>query len=404
MHAPPIPVDRMSSRLFALLALVFALVAAPAAAQPAPRIGVATMAPGTIFFERFGHNAIVVADPSTGEATSYNFGYFDPTEPDFVMRFVRGEMRYRLEALPLERDLAYYRETGRGVTLQWLRLTPVQAAALSAALAENAKPENAVYAYQYFDDNCATRVRDAIDRALEGRLRPQLQGRSHGNTHRSEALRLSRPAPWMWLGFDLGLSQPADLPRSVWDESYVPMRLAQALRESRASDGGPLVLAEETLLPHRTAPEPGEVPIDWRWWAVAGAAIAIALLWLRRRAPRLVGGIALGWWALCAVLGAVMLFLWWGTAHRYGWANRNLLLFAPLWIVLLPAAWRMLRGRAVRAWASTAAWGLVLLAAMALFAFWLPLVPQQNLHWIVAVLPVHAALAWAVSRAVDRRA
>ena len=81
------------------MALPLAAFAQPAAAVPAPananaeapvpRIGVVTMQPGTVFFERFGHDAIVVVDPASGEATSYNFGYFDPSEDDFISRFVR---------------------------------------------------------------------------------------------------------------------------------------------------------------------------------------------------------------------------------------------------------------------------------------------------------------------------
>ncbi|PSD26103.1 hypothetical protein C7E12_18685, partial [Stenotrophomonas maltophilia] len=56
----------------------------------------------------FGHDAIVVVDPASGEATSYNFGYFDPSEDDFISRFVRGDMMYYLVALPLQQDLSYY--------------------------------------------------------------------------------------------------------------------------------------------------------------------------------------------------------------------------------------------------------------------------------------------------------
>ena len=90
-----------------------ASAAAPPAEAPPPRIGIVTMQPGSIFFERFGHDAIVVEDPVTGDATSYNFGYFDPSEPDFVGRFLRGEMMYYLVALPLDQDLSYYRDSGR---------------------------------------------------------------------------------------------------------------------------------------------------------------------------------------------------------------------------------------------------------------------------------------------------
>ncbi|KAG0774979.1 hypothetical protein G6F22_013645 [Rhizopus arrhizus] len=150
--------------------------AAPVASAeaPAPRIGVVTMQPGTVFFERFGHDAIVVIDPASGEATSYNFGYFDPSEDDFISRFMRGDMMYYLVALPLQQDLSYYDETGRGASVQWLDLRPDQARALAAALAERAKPENARYHYDYYTANCATMVRDTVDKALGGGLQSQL--------------------------------------------------------------------------------------------------------------------------------------------------------------------------------------------------------------------------------------
>src|SRR5690606_22268212 len=89
-HAPLRPLSRAAALLLGLLLPLLA------AAAPAPRIGVVTMAPGEVFFERFGHDAIVVYEPDTGRATSYNFGFFDPEEPDFVARFVRGEMMYYL--------------------------------------------------------------------------------------------------------------------------------------------------------------------------------------------------------------------------------------------------------------------------------------------------------------------
>src|SRR5690606_18091222 len=119
-RSAPSPVRRGSpATRVAGLVLVAMLVLLASVAQAAPRIGVATMQPGEIFFERFGHNAIVVDDPALAEPVSYNFGFFDMEEPDFMSRFVRGDMRYRLVALPLSQDLAYYRAVGRGVTVPW---------------------------------------------------------------------------------------------------------------------------------------------------------------------------------------------------------------------------------------------------------------------------------------------
>ena len=137
----------LAGLLLALAAGIAHAQAVPPAttAAAAPRIGMVTMGPGEIFWERFGHDAIVVEDPATGARTNYNFGFFDLEEAGFLGRFVQGRMQYMLVALPLEQDLAYYRDVGRGAAVQWLDLDPAQARQLAADLAENARPEIARY-------------------------------------------------------------------------------------------------------------------------------------------------------------------------------------------------------------------------------------------------------------------
>ncbi|MDL5365474.1 DUF4105 domain-containing protein [Xanthomonas sp. NCPPB 2654] len=365
---------------------------------PAPRIGVATMQPGEVFFERFGHDAIVVVDPRSGQATSYNFGFFDPSEPDFVSRFAAGDMMYYLVALPLQEDLAQYRDAGRGVDIQWLDMEPAQARALQAALTWRARPENARYRYDYYTANCATMVRDALDRALDGALHAQLSGRSRGNTYRSESVRLASPAPWMWLGFDLGLGPFADKPLSRWEEAFVPMRLAESLGEVRNRAGRPLVQARQQVLPQRLAPEPKERLRHWWPWLLAGLLVAAGVLALARR-PRRLAALALPFWLLCALGGGVLLYLWGFSDHRAAWANRNLLLLDPLCLPLLAGAVTLLRGRQPGRWFGVLLWTVVALAGAALLIHWLSMLqPQFNLQWIALLLPVHAALAWAFTR------
>jgi hypothetical protein len=379
--------------------LLFALVLLwPLFAAAAPRIGVMTMQPGEVFWERFGHDAIVVEDPRLGEPVSYNFGFFDPGEPDFVRNFVAGRMRYALVALPLREDLATYRDEGRGVRIQWLDLAPEQAASIADALEHNARPENSRYQYDYFRDNCATRVRDAIDRGLGGLLHRQLAGPSRGDTYRSEATRLASPAHWMWLGFELGLGPNADTPLSLWDDSFVPMRLADNLRQVRLADGRPLVASEEELLPHRIAPEPGEPSAAWWPYALAGLALAALIMFAARRRPRAIAACALPLWLACGLVGALLLYLWAGTGHWAAWANHNLLLLDPLCLLLLPGGWALSRGRRpgrVFAWTLFA---VAMLALAALALAWLQVRTQQNMRWIVLLLPLHLALFAALRR------
>ncbi|WAH66230.1 DUF4105 domain-containing protein [Xanthomonas hortorum] len=389
---------------FCILALLALLIAPVAVAQapvettaPAPRVGVVTMQPGEVFFERFGHDAIVVVDPVTQQATSYNFGFFDPSEPDFVPRFTRGEMMYYLVALPLEEDLSQYRNVGRGVSIQWLDLTPEQARALADGLAVRSQPENARYHYDYFVANCATMVRDTLDRAMGGALKSQLAGRSRGNTFRSEAVRLASPAPWMWLGFDLGLGPYADRPLSRWEEAFVPMRLADSLTQVHNSAGRPLVQSTQVLLPHRIAPEPDEQQRHWWPWLLTGLIVAAGILALGRR-QRLLAALALPYWLLCAIGGGLLVYLWGFTAHQSAWANRNLLLVNPLCALLLIGGIAVLRRRQPGRWFDVLRWVVAAAALVALLIHWLSFQAQDNLQWVLLLLPIHAALAIALRR------
>ena len=379
------------------LLLWLALLLAPALALAAPRIGVVTMEPGGIFFERFGHNAIVVQDDDAGTATSYNFGYFDMDEPGFFGNFVRGRMQYWLVALPLDEDLSRYAQTGRGVGVQWLELTPEAATALAATLAENARPENAQYRYDYYTSNCSTKVRDAIDQALGGALRPQLSGRSQGNTYRSESVRLASPAPWMALGFHLGLGGFADRPLSRWDESFIPMRLRDALREVTLADGRPLVAGEQELLPHRVAPAPAEAPRLRTPALFGGLLLAGLALWSARRAPRALAAGALLFWTVAGLAGTVMALIWLATEHVAGHANENLLLFSPLCLALLPGGWAKLRGREPSKNFRWLLWTVAGSAAVAGFLKFLPFLRQENVEWVLLLLPLH----WALMRGLD---
>lgn len=356
------------------------------------RVGVMTMQPGAIFWERFGHNAIVIDDGK--QPISYNFGFFDPTESGFAGNFVKGRMNYILAALPLEQDLDYYRRAGRGVSIQWLDLDAAQKQNIRVRLEFLAKPENARYRYDYFTNNCATQVRDVLDAALDGGLKRQMVASSLGNTYRSESVRLAWPAKWMALGFDLGMGRAGDAPLNRWQDAFIPMRLQQSLREAKGPNGGPLVLAEQSILPDTLPPPPAELAP----WTLTAAAIGLALaglfFWMARHAPRLATALQLGFWGLCGLIGTLLLLIWVFTEHRFAYSNENLLLFSPLAGLALVLYSVRKRSEGLRRAYVLAVKAVALSAVIAVLLKFGSTGGQSNMVWILMALPLH----WLVAR------
>lgn len=378
---------------------------------PPLQISLLTIGPGAIYFERFGHNAIVVRDTATDEAVAYNYGIFDFAQKNFLLNFVRGHMRYRIAEDALGDDLAMYREEGRSITEQRLNLTAAQAQSLADFLEWNAQPEHAYYRYDYFLANCSTRVRDALDHALGGALRAQSEGRARGYTYRIDALRLMAHEPLLMLGIDLGLGPFADQRIDFWQESFVPATLQDVVGRTRLTDDGhaarPLMVATSVLAKGRIG-EPPALPPDLRWpFLILGVALFASLLWLgprRAAAPRIALALfATAFETFCSLGGIVLLLLWFGTDHRAAWRNENLLLLNPLCLFLLPPWIGAARASSrVRHATVIIAWVIAVVAAFALFSKILPWFTQSNLQWIVLFLPIHLALAINLMRARRR--
>ena len=375
--------------------------------QPSLEISLLTIGPGPIFWERFGHNAIVVRDRDSGSAIAYNYGIFDFEQENFLANFAQGNMRYRIAADRIDDDIEMYREESRSITEQRLAFTPEQAAALRDFLSWNIQPENAFYRYDYYLANCSTRVRDALDKALGGAIQHSTEGRSRGYTYRMDSLRLMAAEPLLMLGIDLGLGPYADQRIDFWQESFVPAVLSRALREVRIADAAgaerPLVL-DETTIERGTVAEPPDLPPDLRLpFLIIGVLLALAIAWLARSRSRVVRApaalFALVFELFCGVGGLVLLFLWFGTAHQSAWRNENLFLLNPLCLALIPAAATFLRKRPRPGRVGAIIAPIVaVLAAFALFSKILPWFAQANLQWILLFLPIHLAVALAIAR------
>lgn len=396
----------------------------PAQAQQAPdgpRAYLLTFGPGAAVWERFGHNALWIHDPEAGTDDAYHYGLFDMSEEGFMLHFLQGRMWYSMGEAPGPWLIDAYRRYGRDVTVQELRLTPDQVLRLQAFLEWNMRPENRVYRYDYFQDNCSTRIRDALDRVMDGTLEETLGDRPSPVTYRAQAVALTAEDGLLTTAMDLGLGPLADQPITRWDLAFIPMRLRDDLRALTVEADGervPLVASERDLpatarpdeslaaAPARTTPPtraPGLLLIGLLIGGILAGAGRVAV---REQAPAgwrtaarwtlSLGGSL--WGLLSGVLGTVLLALWTLTDHEFAWRNENLLQTNPLalaLVVLVPLAVMAGRRRSAARFVALVLAGLSLVG-LALHP--LPLTAQQNLPVIALAMPIHLGLAWAMWR------
>jgi hypothetical protein len=362
-----------------------------------------------VSWERFGHNAIWIKDRTRGTDMTYNWGMFDFNQPRFVWRFVTGDTKYWMEPIPYNSMIDAYRRENRSILAQELNLTPAQRLKLQQFVEWNALPENKFYRYDYYRDNCSTRLRDAIDHALGGQLQTATVTRMTSGTYRWHTQRLMTGDIPLYTGVTLALGHPADKPLSIWEEMFLPVRMANDLRTVNIPDSlgtpVPLVRSETAIFTAGRPPEPAEPPFYFPIFVAVGIVFAAALVILVRSAE---GGsriamfaatvLATLWSLIAGLSGLALVFAWLFTKHYFMGRNENLLHFDPLSIalvVLIPLAIYARRG------VSRATKFAGLIALLCLFGFvaqGIPLFSQKNGEIIALALPINLAVWWTVFR------
>jgi hypothetical protein len=371
-----------------------------------------TFGPGRQVWERFGHNAIWIHDPADSTDLAYNYGLFDFHQQNFLLRFARGQMWYWMAGFPADAYVAQYERDNRSIWVQELELPPRAKVQLREFLRWNAEPEHRYYHYDYYRDNCSTRVRDAIDRVLNGAIRRQTDTVPAGTTYRFHTQRLTANDPLIFTALLAALGPGVDRPISAWDEMFLPLKMRSWVRTVSVSgpDGRslPLVRSERTIF-ESSAPPPPEAPPHWlSWYLLLGLTIGGGMLLLARRA-RAAAAARLGflvvtasWLVLTGLAGLILAGLWGVTDHVMAYRNENLLQLDPLALALLPAAFAAVRGAGAPPWSVKLAQAIALLSLLGLAFKLLPGFDQVNGPIIALALPAQLGVASAFT-ALARR-
>ncbi|HZI27882.1 MAG TPA: DUF4105 domain-containing protein [Gemmatimonadaceae bacterium] len=356
-----------------------------------------TMGQGDMVWEAYGHNAIGIRDNSTGRDIVYNWGLF-AFEEGFIGKFLRGELLYWMGGQDAASTLADYRASNRTVEVQELNLSPPQRIALRDFIQFNLKEENKYYRYDYFRDNCSTRVRDALNGVIGGALKTATDSLMTGTSYRWHALRLMAEDRLAVVGIDIGLGRPTDREISAWEEMFIPMKVRDRVRELRVPDETgalvPFVLSERTLYLAQRAPERSSPPLLVIPLGLIGLALGGGLFLLWRQGKRAAMPLAIGITVLLSVFGLVLLYLRFLTPHLAAYQNTNVFAYNPLWLVVLLAmavGSRSMQGRRVVFWLATIVGALT---AFGLIAPVLPGLRQGSFAVIALVAPAALVAAW----------
>jgi len=303
--------------------------------SPAARISVITCGPDTReLYAAFGHSAIRVYDPANGLDEAFNYGVFNFNQPNFYLNFAKGFLFYKLGVYSYPDFEAYYLENDRYVHEQVLHLSADQKEKIFQFLVWNARPENQNYRYQYYQNNCATKIRDVLQSQLGAAIRWDSAWLQPAHSFRQKTDEHLDRLPWGDMGIDLCLGLPIDRRMHAWEYMFLPGYVEDFTDHAfikMDSVWVPLV-AEKRRLEKSAIHAEGNV---FHPWVAMGllAAVALAIsIWDNRR-KRLSKWLDVLLFGGAGLIGILLLSLWLFTDHTDAARNFNLLWAFPLHFV-----------------------------------------------------------------------
>ncbi len=297
------------------------------------RVSILTIYPGEAIYALWGHSALRIWDPVTGFDTSYNYGTFDFRSPlSFMARFAYGKLDYQLS---LSHSHALLRHSwlseDRGVVEQELNMTREETQALYRYLSVNAHPENRVYRYDFLYDNCATRILDALEYALQT---PLADSNSTDISFRDLIRPYVRNHAELDLAVNLAMGFPVDRNATQRQLSFLPIELQILLQNALTREGNPFIARTDTLFGHPVSPQPRRtmsLPTGMGW-IICLIAFILFLRDFRKPHRRIFDTVLLG---LVSLLGLLIIFFWFISLHEITRPNLHIMWAWPLHIIPL---------------------------------------------------------------------
>jgi hypothetical protein len=300
-------------------------------------VSLLTCDPGDQIYSSFGHSGIRVIDQDTGKDVVYGYGTFDFDAPNFVLNFAGGRLDYSLSVSTFDRFLAEYNYYNRSVREQVLSLNDSQKSELVNFLDLNYLPENRNYRYDFFFDNCATRIRDVIENVLGDELiwHDEKQ-EAVDKTFRELIDEMVLYMPWSDLGIDIALGSRLDRDATPGEEQFLPVYMEQAFARAEIEGDGPtrsLVSESRSILSF----EPPEQSFGLfnpylLFWLLAVIFISFTFIGFKKK--KLFVGMDIALFGILGIIGLILSFLWFYSEIQSTKWNWNILWAFPGHLIL----------------------------------------------------------------------
>ena len=305
--------------------------AQPLPLSPSATASVITCGAGNDFYTTFGHSALRITDTATGIDVVYNYGTFDFDTPHFYWKFARGRLNYCLSRSDFQMFMATYDYERRAVWEQRLNFTPQEVNNLYVALEWNYLPENRYYQYDFFRDNCATRVRDMVE-AANGKQKIEFDDwEDYSYRYWLHEATSGGCLEWWTIGVDLLLGLPADHVCDKSESMFYPLAMMW-LYNNASRDGEQFIQPTEELLQDIRPPLRRSFP-PMVVFALIFCAVAL-MTFLVPHSSFLIKLVDRVLFIIAGILGLFLVFMWVGTDHYCTAWNLNILWASPLLILI----------------------------------------------------------------------
>ncbi|MDT0557369.1 DUF4105 domain-containing protein [Ichthyenterobacterium sp. W332] len=332
-------------------------------------ISVLTIGPGDILNDAFGHSAFRVKDPMFRLDIVYNYGVYDFQTPNFYLKFAQGKLNYLIGLDPFDKFYANYKNQDRTINQQKLNLTKEQRQQLFDILRVNHLPENRRYLYDFFYDNCATKIRDVVNNATNNLVEFNAPKDLEHKTFRQLIYDHVDKNSWGSLGIDIALGSVIDIEAKPNEYMFLPKYIHTFFANATLASGEALVSSTKVLYEENVRPTKQSFLSSPMFILNIIAWIIIILTIrdykLKKRSKWLDALIFL----ITGAIGISVLLLWFATDHSATANNYNLLWAFPFNLILV---WVLLK-KNIKKW------------VLGFIKFLVIMLCLLSLHWLLGV-------------------